>query len=222
MKIRYLTLWIFTCALLICVYVLLKREPVLMCVGILIVVGISFKISYEVMASFRRSVEERAKSILEETKKIQNMRSEFVANASHELKTPLTSISGFIETLQSGAVEDEETRNKFINIIGAFPNASAPRVVWLGVGEGGKALKNLAERVDFVSGECGFPLEKRAFKAHLSIARSKEGDRVPAPLLFLLENLPPLVWRCGSFSLMQSELTREGPIYTPVEVYLLD
>ena len=110
MKIRYLTLWIFTCALLICVYVLLKREPVLMCVGILIVVGISFKISYEVMASFRRSVEERAKSILEETKKIQNMRSEFVANASHELKTPLTSISGFIETLQSGAVEDEETK----------------------------------------------------------------------------------------------------------------
>lgn len=105
---------------------------------------------------------------------------------------------------------------------GAFPNASAPRVVWLGVGEGGKALKNLAERVDFVSGECGFPLERRAFKAHLSIARSKEGDRVPAPLLFLLENLPPLVWRCASFSLMQSELTREGPIYTPVEVYPLD
>ena len=117
MKIRYLTRWICTCALWICVHVLRKREPVLMCVGILILVGISFKISYEVMASFRRSVEERAKSILEETKKIQNMRSEFVANASHELKTPLTSISGFIETLQSGAVEDEETRNKFINIM---------------------------------------------------------------------------------------------------------
>lgn len=48
-------------------------------------------------------------------KKLENMRSQFVANVSHELKTPLTSIKGFAETLRY--VEDEKTRNKFLDII---------------------------------------------------------------------------------------------------------
>jgi len=48
-------------------------------------------------------------------KRLENMRSEFVANVSHELKTPLTSIKGFSETLRY--VEDSETKNKFLNII---------------------------------------------------------------------------------------------------------
>jgi two-component system phosphate regulon sensor histidine kinase PhoR len=43
------------------------------------------------------------------------MRSQFVANVSHELKTPLTSIKGFSETLKF--VKDDETRNKFLDII---------------------------------------------------------------------------------------------------------
>ncbi|WP_461204490.1 two-component system histidine kinase PnpS [Clostridium sp. DL1XJH146] len=48
-------------------------------------------------------------------KKLENMRSQFVANVSHELKTPLTSIKGFSETLKY--VEDKETKDKFLNII---------------------------------------------------------------------------------------------------------
>ena len=43
------------------------------------------------------------------------MRSQFVANVSHELKTPLTSIKGFSETLR--IVDDENTKNKFLDII---------------------------------------------------------------------------------------------------------
>ncbi|MCI9597074.1 MAG: hypothetical protein HFE75_07235 [Firmicutes bacterium] len=53
----------------------------------------------------------------EESKKAESIRKEFVANVSHELKTPLTSISGFIETLQQGAAEDPEIRTRFIDII---------------------------------------------------------------------------------------------------------
>ena len=53
----------------------------------------------------------------EENKKAAAIRKEFVANVSHELKTPLTSISGFIETLQEGAAEDPEIRTRFIDII---------------------------------------------------------------------------------------------------------
>jgi two-component system phosphate regulon sensor histidine kinase PhoR len=48
-------------------------------------------------------------------KKLENMRTEFVANVSHELKTPLTSIKGFAETLKY--VEDEANKSKFLDII---------------------------------------------------------------------------------------------------------
>ncbi|MEA4827169.1 MAG: histidine kinase dimerization/phospho-acceptor domain-containing protein, partial [Clostridium sp.] len=48
-------------------------------------------------------------------RKLENMRSQFVANVSHELKTPLTSIKGFAETLRY--VDDQETRDKFLSII---------------------------------------------------------------------------------------------------------
>jgi two-component system phosphate regulon sensor histidine kinase PhoR len=48
-------------------------------------------------------------------KRLENMRSQFVANVSHELKTPLTSIKGFAETLKY--VEDSQNKEKFLNII---------------------------------------------------------------------------------------------------------
>ena len=50
-------------------------------------------------------------------KRLEQMRSQFVANVSHELKTPLTSIKGFAETLRN--VEDAATRDKFLDIIDA-------------------------------------------------------------------------------------------------------
>lgn len=49
--------------------------------------------------------------------KLEQMRRDFVANVSHELKTPLTSISGFVETLKNNQSIDQEKRNKFLNII---------------------------------------------------------------------------------------------------------
>ncbi len=52
-----------------------------------------------------------------EMRKLETMRTEFVANVSHELKTPLTSISGFIETLKNGAIDDEKVRGRFLDII---------------------------------------------------------------------------------------------------------
>ncbi len=48
-----------------------------------------------------------------------NLRREFVANASHELKTPLTSIRGYAETLLQGGLEDEANRARFVETIRA-------------------------------------------------------------------------------------------------------
>lgn len=50
-------------------------------------------------------------------RRLERMRSEFVANVSHELKTPITAVKGFAETLLGGAVNDEETARSFLQII---------------------------------------------------------------------------------------------------------
>ncbi|MCC5893017.1 two-component system histidine kinase PnpS [Exiguobacterium sp.] len=54
---------------------------------------------------------------ISELKRLEQMRKDFVANVSHELKTPLTSIRGFSETLLDGAKEVPELRNQFLDII---------------------------------------------------------------------------------------------------------
>ena len=48
--------------------------------------------------------------------KLNNMRKEFVADVSHELKTPITSIIGYSETLQESEY-DKETQDKFLSVI---------------------------------------------------------------------------------------------------------
>jgi two-component system, OmpR family, phosphate regulon sensor histidine kinase PhoR len=52
-----------------------------------------------------------------ELKKLEQMRKDFVANVSHELKTPVTSIKGFSETLLDGAMNDKEALKVFLRII---------------------------------------------------------------------------------------------------------
>jgi two-component system phosphate regulon sensor histidine kinase PhoR len=50
-------------------------------------------------------------------RRLEVMRSEFVANVSHELKTPIAAVKGFAETLLTGGVQDEETARSFLKII---------------------------------------------------------------------------------------------------------
>ncbi|MFH1021484.1 MAG: ATP-binding protein, partial [Pseudomonadota bacterium] len=50
-------------------------------------------------------------------RRLENMRRDFVANVSHELKTPITSIEGFAETLLDGALDSPEDARRFVEII---------------------------------------------------------------------------------------------------------
>ena len=54
---------------------------------------------------------------MENLKRLDRVRTDFVANVSHELKTPLTLIKGYIETLQNEEIDDREKSDKFISII---------------------------------------------------------------------------------------------------------
>ncbi len=47
----------------------------------------------------------------------EQMRSDFVANVSHELRSPLTALSGFIETLKGAARDDPEARSRFLGLM---------------------------------------------------------------------------------------------------------
>ena len=50
-------------------------------------------------------------------RRLERVRQDFVANVSHELKTPLTTIKGFVETLLDGALEDEDNNRRFLQRI---------------------------------------------------------------------------------------------------------
>lgn len=52
-----------------------------------------------------------------EIRRLEQVRTDFAANVSHELKTPLTSIRGFVETLQNGAIDNPPMAHKFLRII---------------------------------------------------------------------------------------------------------
>jgi two-component system phosphate regulon sensor histidine kinase PhoR len=52
-----------------------------------------------------------------EVQRLENVRRDFVANVSHELKTPVASIKGFVETLLDGALDDRNDARRFLGIV---------------------------------------------------------------------------------------------------------
>ena len=56
----------------------------------------------------------KLKDDIKQLNKVQEIRKDFVANASHELRTPISSVRGYIETLLDGAYHDEEVSKKFL------------------------------------------------------------------------------------------------------------
>ncbi len=55
-------------------------------------------------------------------RRLENVRRDFVANVSHELKTPITSIKGFVETLLDGAMNNPEEADRFLKIVSKQAN----------------------------------------------------------------------------------------------------
>ncbi|MDZ7696096.1 MAG: ATP-binding protein [Deltaproteobacteria bacterium] len=78
--------------------------------------------------SFLRDSEERQIGVIvmmndvTRLRRLENVRREFVANVSHEIKTPITAIKGFVETLRDGALEHPEDAKRFLKIIDSHVN----------------------------------------------------------------------------------------------------
>jgi len=74
------------------------------------------------VASLAETAESSADAILimhdmTATRNAEQMRADFVANVSHELRSPLSSLVGFIETLRGAARDDESARDRFLDIM---------------------------------------------------------------------------------------------------------
>lgn len=55
-------------------------------------------------------------------RRLENIRKDFVANVSHEIKTPITAIKGFVEILRDGSEKDEQDIRRFLDIIARHVN----------------------------------------------------------------------------------------------------
>ena len=84
--------------------------------------------------------------------KLDNMRKEFVADVSHELKTPITSIMGYADTLLEGEY-DKETQDKFLNVIASEARRMAKLVTDLLSLSRYDTNKNKIEKTEFDLGE---------------------------------------------------------------------
>ncbi len=110
---------------------------------------------------------------------------------------------------------------------GAFPNAYAPRVVWVGVEGETEPLRTLHNNIDRVLNPLGFPPEKRTFSPHLTLGRVRD-EASPNEKRRLGENVANLKteerssFGVESISLMRSLLTRDGAVYSRLASFTLD
>lgn len=115
--------------------------------------------------------------------KLDNMRKEFVADVSHELKTPITSIMGYADTLLEGEY-DKETKDKFLNVIASEARRMAKLVADLLTLSRYDSNKVKKEAKEFDLGEL---VKKCQEKLQLEI--NKKNHQVEC---FVTANVPPV------------------------------
>lgn len=103
---------------------------------------------------------------------------------------------------------------------GAFPTASRPRTIWLGVRRGQDDLVTLHEAVEQALSRLGYRQENRRFRPHLTLGRVR-GDRGLAELGEVVTQHADFVGGIASVDevvVFSSELERDGPIHEPLAV----
>ena len=101
---------------------------------------------------------------------------------------------------------------------GAFPNAKAPRTLWIGCRDGADHLSRLAVTIDVTLSQLGFPKESRQFSPHLTIGRAKQQITDLTTLLAARQSESFGKCRVTEVVLFSSNLTPSGPIYKKLAV----
>ena len=117
-------------------------------------------------------------------KKLERIRTDFVANVTHEIRTPLTAIIGFVETLQQGAVDDRGKTLEFLRTI----HENAQRL--------NRLVDDLLILTGIELGETNFHLERLTIEDALGQALAVVAERISEKKLKLLkeirQDLPPI------------------------------
>jgi 2'-5' RNA ligase len=98
--------------------------------------------------------------------------------------------------------------------LGCFPNPRRPRVVWVGVAGETEALGRLQARVERAMAALGWEPEKRAYQAHLTLGRVKDGASPGAVTLPWGRQVDAAPIPITAVNLYQSVLRPEGAIYS--------
>ncbi|MGA6927028.1 MAG: ATP-binding protein [Desulfosarcina sp.] len=118
-------------------------------------------------------------------RRLENMRRDFAASVSHEIKTPLTAIKGFVETLCNGDVEDREETRRFLTIIDRHVNRLATIIDDLmqlsrierddEIRQIGMACCRIEEVINTAIGLCADGIREKAIDVQLSCESDLEG-----------------------------------------------
>ena len=134
--------------------------------------------------------------------RLENTRREYVANVSHEMRTPLTAVQGLVEPLKDGLVKDEETRRRYYDIIlreikrlSRLINdimelsrlQSGTEFIETEVFSPGEQVLDLCERYEFIAEEKGLKLVVDSDFKSLPPVESNP-DRLEQLLVILLDN----------------------------------
>ncbi len=112
---------------------------------------------------------------------------------------------------------------KFSNI-GAFPNTSRPRVIWMGIKDGSEILESFNNRIEAGLVKLGFEQESRQYKAHLTLGRVRSLKNIPQLVKSIKEierNYQYNNIRIDRIILFQTTLTPKGAIYTSLAQFML-
>ena len=101
--------------------------------------------------------------------------------------------------------------------LGAFPNTRRPRVLWMGLENDTKLLSGLESRLREALQDEGLPVEKRAFKPHVTLGRARVKGVIPLEDSDLAQQpINSIEFHVREIVLMSSVLTPRGPIHTPL------
>lgn len=134
---------------------------------------------------------------------------------------------GNITMLMAEKIFEEIKKTRFtpfdvkLQGLGAFPNTRFPRVVWAGITEGSKELRDIFDQLEPRLRTLGFAPDLKGFSPHLTIARVKSG-RGKGELAKFIENNAAYdfgIVRAECLRLKRSDLTPKGPIYSTLKEF---
>lgn len=102
---------------------------------------------------------------------------------------------------------------------GAFPSDRKARILWAGISEGSRQLRNLAKDLENTLEPLGFARERRAFTPHITLCRSRG---LPVSLGKWDPILEDLRFRANKIELMESSLRKDGAVYEVLKTFAFE